>query len=388
MLWLYRFIFGYLTLEFSGDIVESMLNLCARNGISIWNAKRIKGKIRCCMTIREYRLLPSVARGSGIRMHIRRKYGLPFIAARYKKRIGLFVGAAVFFLFLQVMSCFIWTVEVTGNVSVPTEEIIAACEEIGICEGVPKKSINPQNHKQRLLLKLDKLAWASLNIEGSRLTVNVTEVKKKESNSTEPTNLKARADGVIKKIDITSGNCVVKVGQLVHKGDLLVSGVVETADTTRFVRSQGSVIAETEREITVSAGWEKTVKEKTGNKRKKSVLSFFGMTLPLYLGSEHQNYESRLEVSEAKLFGKSLPLRIYTREFEYYKENKVTLNREQLEKELEYLLEKEIEKEKIENYEIKNSEITETESGLMLKVIVSAEEDITFQDILIFSTGN
>lgn len=388
MLWLYRFIFGYLTLEFSGDIAETMLNICARNGISIWNAKRVKEKIKCCMTIREFRLLPTVARGSGIKVHIRRKYGLPFIAARYKKRTGLFAGAAVFFLFLQVMSCFIWTVEVTGNVSVPTEEIIAACEEIGIREGTPKKSINPQNYKQKLLLKLDKLAWASLNIEGSRLTVNVTEVKKKEESVTEPTNLKARADGVIKKIDITSGNSVVKVGQLVHKGDLLVSGVVETADSTRFVRSQGTVIAETEREITVSAGWEKSVKEKTGAKKKKSVLSFFGIKLPLYLGSEHQDYESRLEVSEVRLFGQSLPIRLYTREFEYYKEKKVTLNREQLEKELDELLKKEIEKEKIENYKIKNSEITETESGLMLKVIISAEEDITYEDILIFSTGN
>lgn len=388
MLWLYRFIFGYLTLEFSGDISETILNICARNGLSVWSAKRVREKIRCCMTVREFRLLPNLVRGSGIRVHIRRKYGLPFITARYKKRTGLVVGAALFFLFLQVMSGFIWTVEVTGNTSVPSEDIITACEEIGIYEGVPKKSINTQNYKQRLLLKLDSLAWASLNIEGCRLTVNVTEVKTKDEESAEPTNLKARADGVIKKIDITSGNCVVKVGQTVHKGDLLVSGVIERADSTEFVRSQGSVTAVTEREITVSADWEKTVKEKTGKSRKKSVLSFFGIKLPLYLGCEHQSYESRLEVSEAKLFGKTLPIRLYTREFEYYREKKVKLSREELEKELKRLLDEKIKEEKIEDYELKNSEITETESGLMLKVIISAEEDITYQDILIISTGN
>ena len=44
-------------------------------------------------------------------------------------------------------------------------------------------------------------------------------------------------------MDITSGTSVVSVGQAVKKGDLLVSGIIETADVTRFVNSRGKVYA-------------------------------------------------------------------------------------------------------------------------------------------------
>ena len=68
-----------------------------------------------------------------------------------------------------------------------------------------------------------------------------------------PTNLKAAADGIIKRIDVTSGNCIVKVGDTVAKGDILVSGMEERADGTKFVHSAGRVTAVIEREVTVTA---------------------------------------------------------------------------------------------------------------------------------------
>ncbi len=89
MLWIYRFICGFLTVEVSGDIAENILNICAKNGIPLWGIKRTGKKLCCRMTIKSFKLLPKVRKNSGIRIHILKKYGIPFIAARYKKDMEL-----------------------------------------------------------------------------------------------------------------------------------------------------------------------------------------------------------------------------------------------------------------------------------------------------------
>lgn len=388
MLWLYRFIIGYLEVEFSGDVTEVIFNICAKHGISIWNSKRRGRKIRGFITVRDFKALPAVSKKSGIRVHILKKHGLPFIVRRYKKRWGIPVGAAVFFCFLEVMSSFIWTVEVSGNKKVTDTEILAVCEKIGVREGTLKSTVNPKTAKQELLLRLDKLAWASVNIEGCRATVNITEAEQSAEESGVPTNLKASADGVITKIDITAGNCLVKMGDIVAKGDLLVSGAIERADSTRFVHSAGSITAKTERVFTVSAYYKRTVSEKTGRVKHKSVLSFFGINIPLFLGRENGTYESRTETKQASFLGKSLPIRLYTRYFDMTAEKEVVLSREELLKELEEELSKAAQVEKISDFEVKNREFDEIKGGICLKAVISAEENIAEQEIMLFNTGN
>lgn len=388
MLWLYRFIIGYLEVEFSGDVTEIILNICAKQGIFLWSIKRRDKKIRGFITVRDFKTLPRVAKGSGIRVHILKKRGFPFIVGRYKKRLGIPVGAVIFLCFLEFMSCFIWTVEVSGNKAVPEKDILVACEKIGVKEGIKKSSVNPKTAKQELLLELNKLAWASVNIEGCRATVNVSEaVQKAEENGT-PTNLKASADGIITKINITSGNCLVKPGDIVSKGDLLVSGVIERAESTQFVRSAGSITAKTERELTVSGYYKRTVGEKTGKIKKKSVLSFFGIDIPLFLGRESLSYESRTKVKEATFLGKSLPIRLYTKYFEMTAYKEVILSKEELLKELEERLTRAAQVEKIADFEVKNREFDEIEGGIRLKALISAEENIAVEENMLFSTGN
>ena len=388
MLWIYRFTVGFVEVEFSGDVAEVILNICAKNGISLWNIKRKAEKIRCFMTVRDFKVLPSLAKKSGIRVHILKKFGLPFIINRYKRRFGIPVGAALFFCFLYFMSAFIWTVEVKGNKTVPESEVLFACEKIGIKEGVLKSKIDPQIAKQELLLDLNSLAWASVNIEGCRVTVNVTEVKEKGEDNSVPTNLKAAADGIITKIDVTSGNCVVKAGDTVAKGQLLVSGVIEREHSTDFVHSSGIITARTEREIKVSADYKRTVGEKTGKVKKRSVLTFFGIKIPLYLGKVNGSFESHKDAKQASLLGKKLPIRLDIKYFEMTDEKQVLLTKDELLKGLEDLLKEEANREDITDFEVKNREFDEFDGGISLKTVISAEENIAVPEILLFSTGN
>lgn len=388
MLLLYRLANGFVELEISGENAECFINICVKNGITLWHIRRSGKKLYCRMTVKCFKAVRTAVSGKRLKIHITKKIGLPFLAARYRKRYGILVGVVIFFAVLKLLSCFVWTIDVVGNERVNTEKILAACTQLGVKEGMKKRGFNPKNAGQKLLLSVDGLSWAAFNVEGCKITVNVSEMKDSLKENSEPSNLKAKADGIITKIDVTAGNCVVKAGDTVKKGDLLVSGVIENENNVKFVHSIGKIEAKTQREITVSAGYVKKEKVKTGKVINKRVIELFGFKIPLYLGCVNEEYESSLKTERVSLFGNGLPLRIYTRRFEILEEKTEKLDKKHLENELLRLFAERVRVEKTGDFEVENREFDEIEGGMRLKTLISASEDIASEDILLFNTGN
>lgn len=383
MIGFFRIINGYLRVIFYGEFSEKILNLAANNRITVWDTKLIKKGIETSISVKDFKRLPDILRHSGIRVHILKRYGLPFKTFKNRKRIGLVAGVLLFFVFLKFMSGFIWMVDVVGNQKVEEKEILQVCEILGIKSGIRKNKLNTKIEREKLLLELDSLAWASLNVEGCLLTINVSEIKKGAEDNGCCCNLKSKADGIIKKVDVTSGNCVVRVGDTVKKGDVLVSGILEKATGTQFVHSAGVIMAETERSITVSGKYKDTLTEENGEKKVKRVFQFFNIKIPVFLGTEQKSYNSSITEKELSLFGRNLPIKVYSKEFRFTDKYERNLSKESLTKILYSRLEKQLKKEKIENYEIKSQEIKETEGGLSLTAIVLTEENIVYRESLI-----
>ena len=385
MLWLYRYLRGYLKIEIKGDYSEKALNLCAANRISLWNSAIIKNGIITCILIKDFSKFRNIMRGSKLRVHITEKNGFPIKLYKNRKRKGLLIGLVCLLAFLKIMSGFIWVIDVEGNTITQTEDILAACKEIGITEGIRNNRINPKIKREELLLKLDTLAWAALNVEGSRLTVNVTEIKKEDDNKNLPTNI---TDGIIKHIDVSSGSCTVKIGDTVAKGDILVSGVLEASDGTRFVRSIGSIIAETRRVVTVERDYKYKKEYETGVSKKRSAIDIFNIKIPLFIGNETKEYNGERKCRQLSLFGKSLPIRIYTKKYRYKKEENISLEREELQEMLKEDLKAELKKVGITEYQIVSENIEDTEKGLKLTAHVTATEDICVEEKLLITAEN
>lgn len=381
MLFLYRFFCGVLSVEFSGIYPEKVLNLCSKNKISIWSAKFKKGKICCKITVKDFLKLPKILRKSGIRVHILRKSGFPFFINKYNKRFGIFTGVLLFFAVLYIMSGYIWIIDVVGNTKTETKEILSVCEQIGIKTGVKASSISSKNAAQQLLLKTDTLAWSSFNIEGCKLTVNVTEIKQKTEDNTKATNLKANADGIITHIDVKAGNCLVKVGDVVKKGDILVSGIIESESNTKFVHSIGEITAKTETELTLQEPLKKRVSYPTGQVKEKSVLEFFTLKIPLYLGGENGEYDSQTSEKTLWLFGQNLPIKIHTKKFVFKTYETITQSLEDAKNSLLRKLQKEC------KGNIKQKNFIERDGILFLSAVVTEEKNIAISENLIFSIG-
>lgn len=372
---------------FYGEIPERILNLAVANRIFLWNSKLTKEGIESCISIKDFKKLRHIVRGSGIKFKIIKKQGFPFKTAKNRKRLGLVLGAVLFVAFLGFMSRHIWIIDVTGNKRVSDTEIISALKEIGIQEGIKTSKINAKTEREKLLLKIDSLAWASLNIEGCKLTVNVSEIKNEKPNDSNSNNLIASQDGIIEKIDVTSGNCIVKKGDTVKKGDLLVSGIIEMQSGTRFVRSAGKVIASTERSVTVSGKYKQKIKSENGKTKKKCVLEFFALKIPLYLGSESEDYISYSKTKELSLFGQKIPVSLHKKEFRFTEEYTVTYNRQKLEEKLHEEIDRKLKKQGVKEYTVSEKKVAQTSDGITLTEIITSRENIAVSEDLIISEG-
>ena len=91
-----------------------------------------------------------------------------------------------------------------------------------------------------------KIDYLNIYQEGGVLFVKYTNsvgAKKVEKNFE---NIYASKDGVIQKIDVSSGNILVKLNQYVKKGDLLVSNTItSTSEVDKIIETEGTIKAYT-----------------------------------------------------------------------------------------------------------------------------------------------
>ena len=290
MIWLWRYLSGFLTIVLSGENAEKVLNTASKNGINLWNLRCKKGNIIGNIGIKNFIKLRTVKHGIKCRIKIIKKHGLVFKTNKYINRTGFFIGIFLFFSVIYLLSNFIWIINIEGNDNIKYSQILSACKKINIYEGIYKKKINTKYDAQRLMLEQKQISWCSLNVEGCVLTINLTEAKETDKGKRQsPSNLKSTVEGKIKKIDVTSGNVLVRVGDTVSKGELLVSGVVESLSSTHFVHSAGSIIANTKRTFSAEGKFTQKLDLETNKRVTRYTAQFFNIKIPLFLGNVKNN---------------------------------------------------------------------------------------------------
>lgn len=247
----FRLISGFVVFEAGGGFSERFINLCAKNKISVFNLSFGEDKITACIKPKSFKKLKAVAKISGVSIRIKAKKGLPFYIKAHRNRVGLLIGAAFCAFFMLSMSLFVWTVETNGSEKYTDEEIIETVKEYGLDFGTFKPFFDEETVSRRIVNDFGgELLWVAINIKGSKAVVEVRDfVKAPRTEEGDPCNVVASFDGVILSCEVIKGRAVAKSGSAVTKGDLLISGVVERADTsTGYCEAKGKVTALRERQ--------------------------------------------------------------------------------------------------------------------------------------------
>ncbi len=389
MIWLWRFIIGYIIIEIAGENCEQILNRAAANNINFWNLKYKKGKIYGCISPKNFLKLYTLRHGLNCKIKVIKKRGYVFYIKKYKKRFGFIFGFIFFITILFFLSNFVWIINVEGNYTIPTQQIIKSCKKIGIYEGISKEKVKNKYDAQRLQLIQDGIAWCSLNVEGCVLTVNLSEATVSDKDSRQfPSNIKASIAGKIKKIDITSGNTVVKIDDTVAKGDLLVSGIIENISSTHFVHSDGIIIAETKRTFSAEGKYTQTVKKKVGETINRYTIDIFNIKIPLYLGNIKEKHSYKFKINNLTIFDKRIPIKIICEQYDVLQNIPVEFNKTQLEKMLYNDILNQVENFDFISTKEEKREVVATDIGILLKITYICEENIAVQDKILLSKEN
>ena len=240
--------------------------------------------------------------------------------------------------------------------------------------------------------KLDDLAWIGINANGSRVYVEIIERIEKEKGLEKDgaaCNLIASRDGVIDHTEIREGQTLVKKGSGVRKGDVLVSGIIDSpVDGFRFVKARGEVYAKTvyskKREYKLNY----TESHYTGKSKVKYSVKVLDTELPLYLNGKppYQKFSADESINEYRIPIDIVPsLFIRKNKYsEYYDEEKSRTVSEAIEAGINELTD-EVKSELPEGAEIKEQDESHTlteHGGVEVTVELTCLENIAEQSVI------
>lgn len=316
-----------------GVFCEKLLTEAMKNGLGISFPRKSGYTMRGTVQAAEYRSLCKIARRLGLKMRIEKKHGIYFTLKRHRDKIGFAAGAIFAAAVVLFLNLFVWEINISGNKAVSSEEIMATLANSGLKTGTLRTAHDARKIEWNIMNDNKEIAWATVNIQGCCVNVVVSETRREAEmkyDDDKPVNIIAAKYGVIRKMDVFDGQGVVKVGDAVMKGDLLVSATFEDRHGKLTLKhSRARVMAETDYEITVEFPLEQVI-ETTGGV-KKSVKGIEIMGLGILLGSSRGCEELPSEKEEKELYFLwiRLPIKELCTKYFTVKRNTITYTAEQ-----------------------------------------------------------
>lgn len=318
---LYNFIRGYVCFSIENGFYERFINLCTGEKISIWDIEKKDGKIYAKTDIKGFEKISQPAEKSSVKLEVCKKIGIPFLMKNYYKRRFLFIGIALFFIILPILSGRIWCITVTGNNTIPDEKIISILQKSGIKKGTLISKSDSKICAKNLLNNCNKISWAAVNFQGSFANVEIKETvepKKKLIESTKPANIIASCDGELVYTEIYKGLPTKKFGSGFIKNEILVSGVSKYKDEIfEICHAEAYIEAQTKHEIKIKNKTENCKKiKKIRHSYRLQILNF---SIPIFPALKpEKNAEIFDSESYLKIGNVMLPFGILTRTKTYF----------------------------------------------------------------------
>ena len=389
---LLNYILGYVNIKVEGFFIERFINICISKKILLWNIKREKSTILYAnVSIKDYKRLKSIAKKTKSKISIQSKKGIPFILHKYRKRKIFVALLAIIVIALFVMSRFIWNIEIKGNERIHKEEIIEELNKQGLRIGTYKRKINANSIINKVRLNRNDIAWMGINLEGTNVIVEIKETSEAPEiiDENEYCNIVANKEGMITKISVQNGTAVVKEGDIVKAGDILVLGYLEGKYTgIRYVHAKADIEAKIWYSKKEKVFLKQQIQVPTGATEEKYALNINNFKINFYKTlSKFKNYDTINENKKLKIFSNFyLPIEITKKTNYEYKYEEKTYTEEELTKITEEKIEKELEEEILQKENIinKQTNIYPNEDYIEVEVIYEVLENIGSKDKIIF----
>ncbi len=273
-------IFGYRKIKISPDDLHILTSLLIRSSIP----SRINSDGTIIVRERDFSKFQKILLGR-VNFDASDPLGLygKWLCLKHKISIVLSVFIAAFILI--ILSSIVWDVRIEGNENITDSEIMVMLSESGIEVGSFWCKVDKSRVESVLLNNEDRIAWVNINRRGVVAYVSLIEKENTHLPDNEKNggycNIIATEDSVIEEISVTRGTAMVKPGDTVKAGDILIAGVI-SAEGGAFCHAEGKIIGRINETICVevSRGYEK--KTEIGNKPYSCDLKIFNFSLNIF----------------------------------------------------------------------------------------------------------
>lgn len=279
---LLRYFKNYVVVHIYGDHPEKWINIAIRRDIPIWDLNRCEdGSFTLCMPRIDYwRSGKSICGKTGCRSKVLSRCGLLYTLRKGKQRKALMVSLIIACGLICFLSSLVWSVEVIpgDNTTVQdvqhTRNILLDC---GLKPGVFLESVDFRGIASHILQSESGLCWAQVRREGTKIYVEIERGTYYEENTApgSPCDLVADKDFELVKCTVYQGKATCVPGQIVHKGDVVISGLEDN------VHASGDVIGRTWYTSKVEVVSEVEQVVETGKTDIVHSLFLFGTYIPL-----------------------------------------------------------------------------------------------------------
>ena len=358
---------------------ERVLNVCSARNLAFWDLTWEDAEtFTCRISRKDFHLLRQAAEKLDCRLEVVGREGVPYALARLRRRQALAVGSIVCGMALVIGSFFIWDIQITGNETVPKEAILQALEHNGVTLGRFGMSLDGEDIRNHVLLELPALSWINVNVSGCRAKVEVRERRPAPAllDRREPCNLVARRDGLVLRVQALGGTAAVLRGMSVTRGQLLISGVEDTAPYgARLTAGLGRVEGRTWYTLTANVPLTEAAKRYTGEEKRLRSLIFGTRRIKFFSNSsiEGEEYDKIIQRTPLSLLGVPLPVTVVTETYRFYETEEAALNTAGVERLGEQILTQQLESMVAPYGTISSTLCTSRQRGNALEVTLAAE---------------
>ena len=298
---IWNYLKGYVIIKASGLSAGKFINMAAYYGVDLWDIRNDGKNYFIKARMADVDELKEISKKSGCRTEVIKYRGIPFLVKKYKKRRAFIFGCVFFIFYICSMSLFVWRVKVEGNYRVAGEDIKNFCASQGLRAGVLKNDVDLNKISNDIIAQFGDIAWASVNIDGSEAIISISETIPETEiiDNSEPCDIISQYDGIIESIMVAEGTPTVSAGDIVKKGDMLVSGRLSFKDGEEekgytYVKSDAYIRARTVHRLSFSVDKRKNEKEYTGNSSISVYISLFGNEYGFGMPNNFENCDYKL----------------------------------------------------------------------------------------------
>lgn len=378
---------GMVRVRLTGLFPERIVNLCAQAGIDFWAMEWLdEHTVRFTTRRGSLGLLEELAGRVGCEVERESSRGLPDFLGRFRTRYAFLAGLLLALCAVSFLSRFVLTVEVSGNERVPSAVILSQLRRLGVRPGAYGPALDRKQLAQEALVELKDLSWMAINLHGTRVEVIVREAIKEPERIDETGwfDIVAQADGIVTHIEPEQGDALVGDGDVVARGDVLISGTVTLEPPlysdapTRYYQThaRGRVWARTWRVLTDAIPVETETKDYTGAEKSVWSVNFFGRRMKIFgnTGISWPMYDKITTVRPAVLpGGRELPLALHRETYREYLPRTVEVDREAAQALLEEQLQKQLAALIGEDGTVESTQFSARVSGGRLEVTLTAQ---------------